>query len=117
MLPWVPDNLEGVSTVTPEPSDLYYEVTTNLDRFIKQFHSYPDDRIGELHGEAVKALTCLHEYIPILEFLTCHYFGLSPTKTLLFCHSSMLQTISQENKEKFPVEILPYSVPEDKVFK
>ncbi|XP_046873660.1 tubulin--tyrosine ligase-like protein 12 isoform X2 [Hypomesus transpacificus] len=51
LLPWVPDNLEGVSTVTPEPSDLYYE------------------------------------------------------------------TISQENKEKFPVEILPYSVPEDKVFK
>ncbi|KAM4614805.1 tubulin--tyrosine ligase-like protein 12 [Polymixia lowei] len=51
LLPWVPADLEGVSTATPEPSDLYYE------------------------------------------------------------------TISQENKEQFPVEIQPYTVPEDKILK
>ncbi|KAM6987138.1 tubulin--tyrosine ligase-like protein 12 [Aplochiton taeniatus] len=51
LLPWVPADLEGVSTLTPEPSDLYYE------------------------------------------------------------------TISQENKELFPVDIQPYIVPKDKVLK
>ncbi|XP_071389140.1 tubulin--tyrosine ligase-like protein 12 [Centroberyx affinis] len=51
LLPWVPADLDGVSTATPEPSDLYYE------------------------------------------------------------------TISEENKEKLPVEIQPHTFPEDKILK
>lgn len=51
LLPWISTDIEGVSTATPEPSDLYYE------------------------------------------------------------------TISQENKEKFPVEIQPINIPRDKVLK
>ncbi|XP_056133604.1 tubulin--tyrosine ligase-like protein 12 [Lampris incognitus] len=51
LLPWIPTDLQDVSTVTAEPSDLYFE------------------------------------------------------------------TISQENKEKFPVDIQPRAVPEEKVLK
>ncbi|KAL0962628.1 hypothetical protein UPYG_G00343010 [Umbra pygmaea] len=64
LLPWVPDDLEGVSTLTPEPADLYYENASQQNKETLpldiQPHTVPKDKVLKVYTEMAQVLNNLH---------------------------------------------------------
>nr|XP_046153343.1 tubulin--tyrosine ligase-like protein 12 isoform X1 [Oncorhynchus gorbuscha] len=64
LLPWVHADLEGVSTLTPEPSDIYYETISQENKEILpldiQPHTVPKDKVLKVFTEMEQVLNHLH---------------------------------------------------------
>uniref|UniRef100_A0A4W5NMQ5 Tubulin tyrosine ligase-like family, member 12 n=1 Tax=Hucho hucho TaxID=62062 RepID=A0A4W5NMQ5_9TELE len=64
LLPWIPADLEGVSTLTPEPSDLYYETISQENKEILPLdilpHTVPKDKVLKVFTEMGQVLNNLH---------------------------------------------------------